>query len=204
MMKRSRAFILATLMSLLPLLMLIPLFVILVLFRIGLDVTWLTETLHTATIIHSSIGFVFSGIALLLIVIGLPIALLNMFLTLIFFFISKKFGKLVIPAYLFAALSILSVGGLFLSILGMLFLRSALECAMNGVYMGVPVIRNEYNYLFSYYYHSYKYLAKCIIEVVFNGLLIPTYLLTSTIVLVPSILFLLSIALGFSGKKQVE
>lgn len=202
MIKRNRAFLLALVVSLIPILSVIPLILLRVGFYIGQDVNWIVHHIYVSTIIHGALGEGFNLLALIFGLSGLLFAPLFIILSLVFNIIAGKKTKLIIPAYVLGGLSLvitaLSFGGLAIVMAG----RHFLDMGFNIAYIFTPVGLTYYSLIGEVL--QYQELSVSIVNVVFNALLMVGYLLAPIILILPFTLFVLSLVFMKERKKKAK
>lgn len=201
-MKKKHLFLIAMIASLIPLLCMFPLMMCETLFSVGNYVNWIVYYNQMVyTILHGALG---EGINLLILLsesLGLLLAPLPIILALVFIFISFKKPKFIIPAYILSGLSLVIVGLSFSSTLAFLSLRHFHDLGFNISYIFAPL-----RYYYGGGYYSYDYIYQAIpttaVNIAFHSLLMGVCLLSITVVILPFVLFVLSLIFVKDWKKK--
>ena len=181
-MKKNKAFLLATLMSVLPFLFIVPI----VLINNVNGIINYVEVLHYDYYVPYYVYIICNGLAALDVIAFGLIAPLTILLSLVFLLVSKKKGKLVIPAYIFTGLTLL------------IFLTSVMFFSL--IKAGVEI----FDYVNCLIRMGGVYSIKSVLPMMRISAFAIAYLLTSLVGLPSLIMFVLSLVFVKERKKKEE
>ena len=142
------------------------------------------------------VEIVFAGLSLLTLLGGVGMSLFLLLLSLVLFIISAKKPKIMIVVYVAFGLTLVTVLGTFLGLLGLEFCANADYFAMNMSSIFT------YDYSDYHYYYDLKSTYAYIQDVVRGGLGMLMSVLLMPLVMIPFVTYVLSFFLGRGKKKE--
>lgn len=146
-------------------------------------------------------GTALAGLILLLFGLGVPLCALLLLVSFILYIIAGKKPKLAIPTMVVTGLTVLCT----ILVVGSLVILAIIQAMMNMVFFIIYTFEPVYNY--HYYYGSsptYLDLTQTINDAVLHGLLFLDILLSSIVLLVPVVTFILALVFGIVARKKAK
>ncbi len=207
-MEKKRAFLLITLVSLLMVLLLTPFIFLYGASILGQKITSMCVydfTYYWYLLVDCILGTVMGGIIVLLFVFGIPLCAFLLLISFIFYIISGKKIKLTIPTMIITGLTVFCT----VLVVGSLVILSSFQAIANMtffiVYTFEPVSHDHaYYYGYSYIDYDYLNLAQTINDAVLHGFIFLATFLSSIVLFVPPITFILSIVFGIIARKKAK
>lgn len=199
-MEKRRGFMLATLLLLLMLVLIQVPFIFGSGWQLAKSIVYLVKASGTVVLIYSSVGIAMSGLSLICLVVGGLASLFFLLISFLLFIVSSKKPKLAIPTYIVLGVTLLVVFSSYLTVLFFELGKSINDTVCYSIFIDHPFSIVLVGTMWSYAYRLPSYVA--IVDVVKGGLGCAVSLLSSAIVVIPLITYILSLLVGRRKPKE--